>query len=132
MICASSNQIGMIGSLLFAGLLLGSILITRLADIYGRKWILVGLVFVSTLAVLVINLTTSIYTLYTFIFIFGMTAASRFTICYVYALELVSSKYESFYGMFSMIFDSLPMIFFGFYFYYFKDMNPINYFLAIS
>jgi MFS family permease len=130
-VCASSNQIGMIGSLMFTGLLFGSLFISRLGDIYGRKWILVGTVLVSTLSLLIINLTSSLYTLYGFIFIFGMSAAPRYSISYVYALELVSSEYETFYGMLCMTVDSISMILFGFYFYYIKDMNGILYFLAI-
>jgi len=35
--CAPKNKIGLLGSTYFVGLVLGSIFLPRLSDIYGRK-----------------------------------------------------------------------------------------------
>ena len=110
---------------MFSGLFVGSICISRLGDIVGRKKVLAVCVLVSSIALIIINLTTNLNVLLSFIFIFGLTAAPRYSLSYVYALEIVSTDHESFYAMLSMIIDSLAMIIFGIYFYYVKDIAPL-------
>lgn len=78
-------MVGLFGSLTFAGLLVGSILITRLSDVFGRKPVLVTIVISSSVFLLGIIVVPNVYGLYIFLFLFGCTVASRFAIVYIYA-----------------------------------------------
>jgi MFS family permease len=117
---------------MFAGLMVGSILVSRLGDVYGRKPILAAVVFVSSVALLGILLVEELYVLFALIFVFGVTAAPRYSMAYVYASEIVSSDHESTYCMLSMIIDSFAMIVFGIYYYYVKTMYPLLIFLLCA
>lgn len=84
MVCDSDKGIGVLGSLMFAGLFVGSILLTRLSDIFGRKVVLVSLVFSSSLIIVGLIFAPNLMSLYILIFAFGCTVAARYAIVYMY------------------------------------------------
>lgn len=129
--CTDSYRISLLGSLLFSGLLFGSIFISRLGDVYGRKIVLASVDFVSSICLLGILLLNDLYMLFGLIFVFGLTAAPRYSLAYVYTSEVVSSQHESTYCMLAMIIDSLSMIVFGVYFFNVKSIYPLLWFLLI-
>src|SRR5258708_1953992 len=110
LVCTEPYKISLLGSLMFSGLLIGSIFVSRLGDIYGRKHVLASVNFLSSVCLLGMLLVNEVYMLFTFIFTFGVTAAPRYSLAYVYASEIVSSSNESTYCMLAMIIDSLSMI----------------------
>lgn len=116
---------------MLTGLLFGSIFLVRLGDIFGRKRILVIIVTISSIVLMGIIFTQNLLVLYMFIFLFGMTAAPRGALSFVYALELTTKRHEAFYSMLTMVCDSSGLIVLGTYFYFVKDMKPVIYALVV-
>lgn len=80
----------MFGAAMLTGLLFGSIFIVRLGDIYGRKKVLIPSMLVSMLSLLLITYVNNKVSLMVFIFVFGIVAAPRYAMAYVYANELTT------------------------------------------
>ena len=82
----------MIGSMFFIGTFIGSFILPRASDIYGRKPLfLIGLIIyfaVVTSAYFVTNL----YVLYFIIFMGGISETGRYYVAYVYAMEMMPDK----------------------------------------
>lgn len=131
-VCASPYEISLLGTTLFAGLFIGSVFVSRLGDIIGRKIVLTATVLISSLTLISIILTTNLFLLYVSIFVFGVTASPRYSIAYIYFSEIVSSQYVYLYSMISMLVDAISMVVFGIYFNLIKDMAPLLWFLCIA
>ncbi len=88
----STEQIGMIASIFFVGMVLGSIIGGKLSDIFGRR----SIIFWSTIIYSLGSLITAISTTYEVTLIsravtgFGVQAAS--SVLYVYVAEMFPSK----------------------------------------
>jgi MFS family permease len=82
----------MIGSSFFIGTFLGSFILPRLADIYGRKsMFIVGLIlYIATVIGLI--LATDLYVLYALLVMGGVSETGRYYVAYVYAVEIMSKK----------------------------------------
>ena len=80
----------MFGALLLGGLLFGSIFIVRLGDLYGRKMILVPSVLISMVSLVLITYVKNLVCMSIFIFVFGVVAAPRYAMSFVYANELTT------------------------------------------
>ena len=82
----------LVGSLFFTGTFLGSFLLPRLADIYGRKPLfLIGLglyICVAFALIFVKNLGT----LYFLMFMGGISETGRYYVAYVYAVEMMPKR----------------------------------------
>lgn len=113
-----------------AGFFAGSIFVVRLGDIFGRKWVLVAVSFLSSVSLLLMALISNLTVVLVSVFVFGITATSRWSIAYVYAIELTTKEHQPLYAMMSMMFDSSAFVLIGTYFYFVKDMTPILYTLA--
>jgi MFS family permease len=54
LVCSSDFMLGLFGALYFAGLALGAICFSRLADILGRKYLSIFALFISVITGVVI------------------------------------------------------------------------------
>ena len=77
-------MIGMLGSAYFAGWMLGSIIMSRLGDLYGRKKPFYTSLLISTLAYLWSMFTESLNVQIFLLFVLGMTHAGKYSIAHVY------------------------------------------------
>lgn len=82
----------MIGSCFFIGTFVGSFILPRLADIYGRKLLFItGLVlYIATVVGLI--MATQLNILYTLLVLGGISETGRYYVAYVYAVEIMSKK----------------------------------------
>lgn len=109
--------------------MVSSIVVQRLADIYGRKWpfwisLAVGLA-THVAIVLSRDLTTTI----ALFFLFGACNAGRYAICYVYMCELMPPQYRDYVGAFTQFSDSSTFIVFVVYYRFVsKDWLPFQLF----
>ena len=82
----------MIGSCFFIGTFVGSFILPRLADIYGRKLLFItGLVlYIATVVGLI--MATQLNILYALLVLGGISETGRYYVAYVYAVEIMSKK----------------------------------------
>jgi len=82
----------MIGSCFFIGTFIGSFILPRLADIYGRKLLFItGLVlYIATVVGLI--MATQLNILYALLVLGGISETGRYYVAYVYAVEIMSKK----------------------------------------
>lgn len=91
LVCASPSQIGLFGTVMLTGLFLGSVFVSRLGDIIGRKPVLVASVLIGSLCLICMIVTTNLIVLHTSIFVFGVAASPRYSISYIYFSEIVTT-----------------------------------------
>lgn len=82
--CASKEQIGLIGSIYFIGLVISVPVLTRLADLYGRKWICVGSQFLQVPAYIWLFFMSSLYELYACFFLMGLGFGGSISVNAIY------------------------------------------------
>ena len=89
--CSQGTDLGILGSVFFLGNAISSLFVARLADIYGRKWVLAANQSVQFIAMIFFVNTTS-YKIATFLmFVLGL-CSNRWAIGYVYFSELLTQK----------------------------------------
>ena len=86
--CATDTELGYIGSAFFVGTFVGSFVLPRLADIYGRKPIfMLGLCF-YLITIAILYFSTNLYILYAALVLGGISETGRYYVAYVYAVEI--------------------------------------------
>lgn len=75
---------GMMGTVLFIGYALSCVILPRLADVHGRKLVMCGFNFFHGLGSFIILTFPSLLSIYIGLFMIGISAAIRTTVCYVY------------------------------------------------
>lgn len=91
-------HIGLFASLLFAGWVASLCFVPRLADIYGRKWIIIWSVLLKVLITQGMFLVRNIPLAYTFFFIYGFTLGGSISVAYVYLMELLPKDWRPVFG----------------------------------
>ena len=117
MVCAHDYEIGMFGAVFFLGYMFGCATIMRLADIWGRKPVLIlstSVVAATAFMQIVINNQIAVYLL---LFCNGFFFAPRQFCSYMLALEYAPEKYEQMYALVAQLVDAVSVIFIGIYFY---------------
>lgn len=115
------------------GLMVGSVFLVNLSDIYGRKPILLLALTLNTLLTLpLIHFQSHFWIQIATTFLFGITAACRYSVTYMYSVELSTTPNTSFYGILCLIGDSLSSILLGIYFIYIKSVIPSLWFLFFT
>jgi MFS family permease len=84
--------LSLIGSSFFAGTFLGSFILPRLADVYGRKPIfMVGLImYILTVQGLLFSTNKNV--MYALLFLGGVSETGRYYVAYVYAVEIAPKR----------------------------------------
>jgi MFS family permease len=95
-----AQKVSSFGVFVMAGIACGSLLLTNLSDIYGRKSVLLVATLISSFLLVPIILEQDNYMFtVSFSFLFGMAAAVKFSVSYMYSLELTTSQNGEFYGI---------------------------------
>ena len=90
--CTSQTKIGFIGSSFFIGTFVGSFILPRAADIYGRKLLfIIGLV-IFIMVVIGSLFCTSLNLLYFLLFMGGISETGRYYVAYVYCVEFMPKR----------------------------------------
>ena len=86
--CDSEVQIGFIGAAYLVGMVLGSVTVTRIADLIGRKPVfMTGLVIGNILqAFLIFNTNYNVACI--IIFLIGFSLAAKYYVGYTYLVEM--------------------------------------------
>jgi len=98
--CVNKAQIGLVGSLAFFGWLAASFFLPSWSDIYGRKWPYIGSMVVQLLAIGGLLLSHSIVLTTALMFVVGMCSVGRWTVAYIYLLEMLTTPKQKALGPF--------------------------------
>ena len=134
LVCDGQNQSKIVsfGTSLMLGIMIGSIALTNIADIYGRKPVLVYSTIASSILTIPLILSISqFYPTVILTFAFGVTVSPRYSVAYMYSVELSTQSNATFFGVLCLVGDSISSIFIGIYFYYIKSQNPSLWFMAL-
>ena len=90
--CASSFEIGLFGSLYFAGYLISSAIMPFFADRYGRKTLIIGGCSIQAACFLLMVLFPNLSLYFVMNFILGTTVTARGMVAYAHMMEWVRGK----------------------------------------
>ena len=90
--CASSFEVGLFGSLYFAGFLLSSALIPPFADKYGRKFFVIIVCVVQTIGFGLMILIPNLTLYYVLNFILGASVTCKAMVAYTHLMEWIPGK----------------------------------------
>jgi MFS family permease len=98
LICATETQIGMLGSVFFAGWTISAVIIPTQADKMGRKPVLL-LTYIAVVVISIGIIFSSSITLTTiFLFFLGMTANGTCNVSFVLMIETTVPEWRSLTG----------------------------------
>lgn len=89
LMCKPHSVTAMIGTVAFAGVFLGCLIIPRLGDLYGRKPVYLGSMIVQGPVLLIVCLTDNLKLLYVVVFIFGASIIGRMSCGFLLLMEHV-------------------------------------------
>jgi MFS family permease len=92
MVCDPQESIDLIGSMMFIGFALGSILFVPLADVYGRKIVLLVVLPINFVGAYLLISPQSVDMLYFACFIFSMCFLVRACVTFLLLCEQTVSK----------------------------------------
>ena len=107
---------GLLGTMYFAGWAIACIVVPRMGDIYGRKWPFLISSFASVVFFLAAMLSQSLNLSIVIFFFFGMCCPGKAGISYVYLLEFIPKKYQTYVGTVTLFADGSTMIILSIYF----------------
>jgi len=89
-------MIGAVGSMFFLGWAAFSVVVPSIADKYGRKYVITLSCIFTTLSVLVISVSSSVYVLLFCSFVIGIMTPGRSAVSYVYIMENLTPEWRPF------------------------------------
>jgi MFS family permease len=116
--CVSETAMGFVGSSFIAGCFIGSFILPRCADIFGRKPL-----FLIGLTIFILVVTASLFTkslgfAYFLLFMGGISETGRYYVAYVYLIEFVPAKYQNNAGLYIFMIFGLAMTYIAMQFWF--------------
>ena len=96
--CISKFRLGFIGSAYFMGWTIASLIVPRIADIYGRRWVFLSLMTLNFAAVLVSVFSHNVWLTTGCMFLCGIVAVGRWAIGYIMLLEFFPETQKKYLG----------------------------------
>ena len=122
LICTEPYLIGMLGAVSFLSFSIGSILITKVIDIHGRRATLIYASSVTPIGIMLLLLIGKNLTIvYAIIFFMGMTYNTRGSTAYLYGTEFLCKQSHLAFGQTLFMFVGLFQMSTGIFFYVVKS-----------
>ena len=128
--CQPGWKIGLIGSMVFVGWVSTLLWVPRLSDIYGRKWIFFAGMAADWVLFILIFICSSLNWMIVITTAFGMMTTLRVNIGFVYMMELMPKRLQSFYASTYNTFEG-SILFLGTLYFWFVSKHWI-YFTMIG
>ena len=100
----------LLGSIIFVGWMLASLLLPNLSDRYGRKWIVLGAMSLNVFVMTGLMYSTNFYITVGLLFWVGVISSARMTCAYIWLLEYVSEEDEKKLGPVINAMGAVPII----------------------
>ena len=111
LVCDAEMKIGLFGSFFLLGICMGSITLTRLGDIYGRKPIFIFGILLVALASFILYFMTNIITGYVLGFIMGFGVTAKQYVGFSYLVEMHPKKRQVLVGCMFFFYEALIFLF---------------------
>ena len=108
--CTSSKAIGFIGSAYFAGLMVSVLLFPRLADLFGRRKIILACQFTNVPAYIWIFFMSTLYECYGIFFLIGLGFGGTVSVNTLFVQEFLQKKHRAIVVTTGQTFDSLSVL----------------------
>lgn len=116
--CAEPYQIGLFGSMYFAGSTALGIFVSRAGDVFGRKWVSGASAAIALPLQIAMIFSRSIALTTVLSFLMGTTHFGRGQVSFVYICELVPKKNRTMTGSLVLFLDSATIMILSFWFLY--------------
>lgn len=131
--CTSGAKIGLLGSIYFVGWAFAALILPRLSDIYGRKYLYLTAMTIQCTFWLVILFSRSLNLTIAMMFFFGMGSLGRSAIGFLYLMELLPQTKQTFVASILAIVKFQSTTFVALYFLYVsKYWFPLEAFMCGS
>jgi len=90
--CEKKSTIAWLGAPIFIGWMVASLVLPRVSDIYGRKWLFAGVMTINLGVVVVLIFSKSILVTVIANFFVGVVAVARWTVGYIMLQEFLPVK----------------------------------------
>ena len=88
LICQPEYMVGLIGAFFLMGIVVGSVTLTRLGDIYGRKPTYMAGLWMHLTVTISFLFIINVYMLYSLLFLFGLSVTAKLDVGYQYLKEI--------------------------------------------
>ena len=103
------------GTIQFLGFTIGALLFTHLADVYGRRMVVIISSLVTPIGITLLTIyPQTLESIYFTTFMMGLSFATRSSVTYIMALEFLPSKYHMYFGIAQFSFDGISTMFVSF------------------
>ena len=121
LLCISSFNIGLFGSIYMSGYVFGALTILRLGDVYGRKPILILSSISNTIIYFLLCFAGNTYLIYALLFVDGAMRMTKGSLAYILMLELIPESKRSKFNSIIMSLEGGAAFFTVGSIYIFKD-----------
>lgn len=122
----------LIGSMFFVGTFIGSFILPRAADIYGRKPLfLVGL-SIYIVDCIALYFVDNLYLLYFLMFVGGISETGRYYVAYVYAVEMMPREVQNKTGLYIFLVFGVAMTYIALQFWFLTKDCFVNNYIALG
>jgi len=118
LICCPGWKVGMMGSMVFVGWVVTLPWVPRLSDMYGRKMIFNIGMLIDLAMFIIMFFTTKIDSMIMVTFMFGLATTIRVNIGFVYMMELMPKRNQTFYGSAYNVLESSVLLLGTLYFWF--------------
>jgi len=132
LVCDKGGLDSIAQSVFFAGCLIGVFAAGVLADVFGRKPVLVGLISIFSMSGVLGGLTDSFYVWLALRFILGATTIGMNTVRYIIQIEMLGSGYRSWGSLFGALGWTAGYILLPVLAYAAPDMQQLEVFMGLT
>ena len=91
--CLGHVETGLLGACIFVGTFVGSFILPRQADVYGRKPLFIIGLILYLIVVVATYFCRNLYGLYAILLLGGISETGRYYVAYVYIIEMMPRRY---------------------------------------
>lgn len=122
----------LIASMFFVGTFVGSFILPRCADIFGRKPMFLFGLSIYILDCVALYFVNNLYLLYFLMFMGGISETGRYYVAYVYAVEMMPKEQQNKTGLYIFMVFGFAMTYIALQFWFLTKDVFVNNFIAFG
>lgn len=115
--CKSGAQVGLIGAMQSTGWLISALILPRVADLKGRKWVVFGALCLQLVCMAGTFFSTNLTTTSVIMFFMGLSGVGRMSLCILFLMELIPNNNKPFCGTTVVLNNAATYLYCAIYFW---------------